>query len=216
MYFSKRNHDIFYEHSYFGPLEVCSENGDAICKEDLELWPEPEKNWQRGHGAIELTDGVIEVGEGFFDIFNNLKTIIIHRSVTHIGVTDTLKELFAKNKVTVRGWYGTYAQQFAKENGLKFSQADIMVGWNDGASKYYHTKLTIQFDPRPGRAPKLIYDDFCPGISAGNNGGGTYTNTLPKDYFNDMTLAEFTRIFKDYAKDIEKNDDLKWFFEHKK
>ncbi len=52
-------------------------------------------------GGFELTEGVTDVEEGFFDNIPNLMQIMIAPSVKHIGVTDKTKEIFAGDHAIV-------------------------------------------------------------------------------------------------------------------
>lgn len=210
MYFSNNNEKVTYSYIYGHPLEVEVEGGGKVCKEDTILWGNPPKNWSKEHSQIELTDGITEVGEGFLDVFTNMKRLIIHQSVTSIGVTEFLQKQMLKKKVVVCGWAGTYAEQFAKENGLKFMQADIVVGWYNDEAHGTNTKMTLSFT-NIGR-PYLTFDDFTSGISAGNCGGGTYTRDLDSSFPKGVDCQKFAEMYPRFREPILKNKDLEMYF----
>ena len=49
----------------------------------------------------------------------------------------------------------------------------------------------------------------CPGISAGNNGGGTLRHDLPEDFYKGGSITDFARHFGDcYTDQILHNEAL--------
>ena len=209
MYFSNFNEKITYSNHWGGELDVCGEG--RVCKEDLDVFPVLRKNWRNEHWCLRLEKGITEVGAGFLEAFKNLAVLVIHYSVQSIEMTPALETLLRKNKVVIRGWYDSYGERFALENGLAFLHSDIMVGWADDEAHYTHTRLEIRFND-DGK-PYAFYDDYCPGISAGNNGGGTYTQEIAEDFFVGQTLESFAKFKPRFSADILQNEDLKYFFE---
>ena len=209
MYFSEFNKKITYESHWGGILDVCGEG--KVCKEDLTVSYARDEKWRKDFSTINLTKGITGVGAGFLEAFQNMGTLVIHYSVKSIEMTPALKSLLKKNKVVVRGWYDSFGERFARENELRFIHADILVGWAHDEEHYTNTRLEIRFDEK-GK-PYRFYDDICPGISAGNNGGGTYTRELDEDFYVGETLESFAEWLQRFSKDILKNDDLKYFFE---
>jgi len=138
-----------------------------------------------------------------------MEELRIHFTVKSIATTPALQTLLKKNKVVVRGWYDSFGERFAQENGLKFLHANIEVGWAHDEAHYTNTRMEIRFD-ETGK-PYAFYDDICPGISAGNNGGGTYTQDIPEDFFVGQTLESFAESKPRFRDDILKNEDLKYF-----
>lgn len=204
MYFSKHNENVTFSYTYGSALEV--EAKGSVCKEDTDVEPCSNKNWAKEHYRIELSEGITEVGAGFLDVFVNMEELIIHRSVKNIEVTPQLKKIL--NNVTIRGWRKTYAEKFAGQYGLKFLQADIMVGWH--RTDYSNTKLTIRF--KNDGTPYLEYDEYTSGISAGNCGGGTYTRDIEPDFYKSETLESFANRLPGYHDVILKNKDLAHLF----
>ena len=132
-------------------------------------------------GGFELTDGVTDVEEGFFDNIPNLTQIMIAPSVKHIGVTDKTKEIFAKNGVFVRGKFDTYAEQFAREYGICFVHANIELACTGDYFEHGNYLITLRMFP-DGTA-KIHQDCRCQGSSAGSVGGGECDVDLPNDFY---------------------------------
>lgn len=208
MYFSNHNENITFSTTWGGLLEVCGKG--AVVKEDAEVNPGKSQDmWDRGLD-VSLTDGITSVGPGFLEHFTRMRQLIIHYSVKDIAMTKELKALLKKNRVLVRGWFDSYGERFAKENGLRFLHTDLFVGWDCDEDHYTHTKLTIRFNP-DGTVTRQ-YDDYCPGISAGNNGGGTWEAELESDFYVNETLQGFAERLPRFTQVILKNKDLAYFF----
>ena len=209
MYFSNFNKNITYSTVWGGELTV--EGQGAVKKEDTNVSPGSLKDLQKYH-IIRLDNGITSVGPGFLETFGNMQGLIICRSVKSIAMTPALSALLQRNRVLVRGWKNTLADRFAADNGLPFLQADILIGWSGLDAHYTNTKLTLRF--REKGNPFLEFDDYCPGISAGNNGGGTYTRELDKGALNGMTLQSFADRLPRFQEPILKNQDLNWFLKN--
>ena len=87
---------------------------------------------------------------------------------------------------------------------------DIEIGWFHDEEHYMNTKLTMCF--RDDGVPYLRYEDFCPGISAGNSMGGTYERELPEGFPKGWTLEEFAESRPRYHDLILENKALKEYF----
>lgn len=209
MNFSKFNKDITYSFTYGHPLEVCGKG--KVCEQDLDVQYDGGKGrrWADEYPRVEFEKGITGVGEGFLDGFRNLTDIIIPRTVKSIGVTPELKKLLQKNKVVVHGWYDSYGEKFAAENGLRFVHADFIVGWYRDEEHYMSTRLEIRFTDE-GKAYRF-YDDICPGISAGSNGGGTYERELDEDWFVGEDLESIAEWLTRFKESILKNEDLDYY-----
>ena len=207
MYFSDFNKNITYETTWGEGLKVCGRG--KVQKEDTRVSPGSIKDLIQ-YSCITRDKGITEVGAGFLETFVKLDCLVINRSVRKIAQSAELKALLKRNNVLIRGWKNTYADSFARENGLAFLQADIELGWSH--SEYTNTKLSLCFRRKGG--PYLEFEDFCSGISAGNNGGGTYTRELGKGYFSGMTPKEFAELYPYFSAGILKNDDFAWFLKN--
>lgn len=208
MYFSNFNNKITYSNEWGGVLHVCGEG--TVVKEDTSVSPGSFKDLLE-YKTLQFDQGITSVGAGFIEKFKDVHCLIICRSVKSIGVSVELRSMLGRNSVLVRGWKGTFAERFSSENGLLFRQADIMIGWSHG--DYCNTKLTLRFPEKGG--PYFEYDDYCSGISAGNNGGGTYTREIEKGFFDGMSLGAFAECLPRFSGPILKNADLDWFLKHR-
>ena len=206
---SANNPKIEYSTNWRYALEVLGKG--RVCEKDLDRQGDKpgDRAWTGEYTGVEFTKGITEVGPGFLEAFPALQYIIIHYNVQSIAVTPQLKALLKKNHVLVRGWYDSFGERFAREHGLKFIHADIEVGWAHDEEHYTNTRMEIRFDDK-GK-PYAFYDDICPGISAGNNGGGTYTQDIPEDFYKGETLESFAEWKKRFRNDILKNKDLAYF-----
>lgn len=212
MYFSNHNKHITFSFTYGGPLEVETDAKGPVCKEDTDVSPSPDKNWTNKYYSIQLTKGITEAEPGFLEQFKKMNCLIIDRTVKKIAETEELKNLLKKNKVLIRGAYDTYAEQFAKNNGLKFLHSDIFLVVDTCEERYENTFMTLRFFPN-GKAD-IHYNVFCPGISAGNNGGGEYARELPEDFYVGYTIETFADRFPERLRDaLLKNEELKLFLQ---
>lgn len=211
MNFSRNNKKITYSHTWGGPLEVCGKG--KVCEGDLDVEYDGGKGrrWTDEYYGVEFGKGITEVGPGFLEGFRNLEYVVIPYTLRSIAVTPQLKSLLKQNRVLVRGWYDSYGERFAKENGLAFRHADILVGWARDEEHMTNTRLEIRFN-EAGK-PYRFYDDICPGWAASNNGGGTYERELDPDFYVGETLESMAEWFKRFRNDILKNDDLRYYLE---
>lgn len=131
--------------------------------------------------GFELEQGVTDVEAGFFDHIPHLVRIMTAPSVKSIGITEKTKEIFAKNDTVIEGEFDTYAERFAKENGLKFVHTDIKLAQTGDYSQQGIDIITLElFDNGSAR---IHQDCRCAGISAGNTGGGECDIKLPNDFY---------------------------------
>jgi hypothetical protein len=94
---------------------------------------------------------------------------------------------------------------------MKPVPCDIEIGWFHSEEFHMNTKLTLRF--RFDGKPYLEYEDFCPGISAGNSMGGTYERPLPEGFPKGWTLEEFAESRPRYHDAILENEKLKKYFQ---
>lgn len=167
-------------------------------------------HWIDGYRGVEFRKGITEVGPGFLESFPQLDYIVIHYSVESIAVTPALAAWLRERNVRIRGWFDSYGERFAREHGLRFRHADIVVGWARDEEHQTSTRLEIRFN-EDGK-PYRFYDDICPGWAASNNGGGTYERELDEDFYEGETLESFAEWFTRFRTDILKNEDLAYYF----
>lgn len=207
MYHSNHNHDITYFFTWGKPVLI--EGKGSVCKEDTDIGKE---NWTQEYTRLHLKDGITEVKTGFLESFAVLKELIIDKSVTSIEMTDELREMLKNNSVTIRGGYNTYAENFAKANGLPFIHKDIYIGIRRNEEHQESRTVTLHFDTS-GKMD-LLYEDFCQGISAGNTMGGEFTRDMPEGFHKGCTIEEFADMMPEaYYEQILKNKELKEFLD---
>lgn len=207
MYHSNHNRDITYFFTWGKPVLI--EGKGAVCKEDTDIGKE---NWTQEYTRLHLKDGITEVKTGFLESFAILKELIIDKSVTNIEMTNELHEMLKNNSVTIRGAYNTYAENFAKENGLPFIHKDIYIGIRRNEEHQESRTVTLHFDT--SGQMNLLYEDFCQGISAGNTMGGEFTRDMPEEFHKGCTIEEFADMMSEaYSEQILKNKELKEFLD---
>lgn len=201
MSISKNNKNISFDHTWGGPLQVCGKG--TVHAKDLEADHD-------GYRGVAFCKGITEVGPGVLEAFPQLDYIVIHYSVKAIAVSPELAATLRKRKVLVRGWYDSYGERFAREHGLEFRHADIVVGWAHDEEHDTRTRLEIRFNEQ-GK-PYRFYDDICTGWAASNNGGGTYERELDENFYEGETLETFAEWFTRFRDDILRNEDLSYYF----
>ncbi len=207
MYHSKHNQNITYFFTWGKPVLI--EGNCAICKEDTDIGKE---NWTKEYTRLYFKDGITEVKKGFLESFVMLRELVIDSTVKNIEMTEELRKLLKKNCVIIRGCYGTYAEEFAQENGLTFIHKDIYLGIRRNEEHSESRTITLHFDESGQMS--LLYEDFCQGISAGNTMGGEFTRDLPEQFHKDCSLEEFADMMPGaYFEQIMKNKELEAFLD---
>ena len=142
--------------------------------------------------AFTLENGITDVEIGFFDSFPTLMKLSVADTVKSIALTDQAKNTFRKNRVLIFGSFDSYAEKFARENKLRFLHFDIeLARCGDYFDREGVDIITLELFTS-GKA-RVRQENFCQGSSAGNNGGGEKSFSLPRDFY--MTHSQ-----KDIAK----------------
>lgn len=142
--------------------------------------------------TFTLESGVTDVEIGFFDSFPTLRMLYISDTVNNIALTDKARKAFKKNKVLIIGGFDTYAERFAREYKLRFLHDDIeLARVGEYSTREGVDIITLELFTS-GKA-RIKQANYCPGSSAGNNGGGEMSFYLPRDFY-------ITRSQKDIAK----------------
>ena len=211
MNFSLFNKAIEYSFTWGGPLKVLGEG--KVCEGDLDVKYDQGKGrrWTDEYIGVAFDKGITEVEAGFLEGFPNLEYVVIPYTLQSIEVTPKLKAMLQQKNVLIRGWYDSYGERFAQENGLAFRHANIIVGWTRDEEHDTSTRLEIRFNEE-GK-PYRFYDDVSSGWAASNSGGGTYERELDEDFFVGETLESFADWFERFRDAILKNDDLKYYLE---
>ena len=210
MFFSKRNEKTVYINHYSGLLEVEGEG--VLLKEDAEVWPGGEKNWQDDYDVLSVKEGITGLGEGYRDACRRIGCLSLSRTVEEVASTPQLDQALRRKKVLIRGEYDTFAERFAREKRLKFLHCDIPLAEDDIGDHYEHDIITLRFHTRG--APDIHYNCFTPGSSAGSYGGGEYARELPKDFYVGRTVEEFAATFPERLRDqLTSNGMLRRFLD---
>ena len=162
---------------------------------------------------FQLDDDIKRVEKGFLECIPHLEELAIGLSVEEIGVSPEADKLMHHNHVIIRGDFDTYAEEFAKQHHLGFVPMDFEITRNgDVDTKYGLDILTIEFYTKE---VNLRMDNFCPGSSAGNYGGGTIDKKIPVNFYKDpdaiTKIAELS--WRSFSDGIRNSDRLKNFVE---
>ena len=142
--------------------------------------------------TFTLESGITDVETDFFDRFPTLNVLYISDTVKNIALTKNARKAFMKNSVLIIGSFDTYAERFAKENKLRFLHTDIeLARVGEYSTREGIDVITLELFTS-GKA-RVKQANYCPGSSAGNNGGGEIDFYLPRDFY--MTHSQ-----KDIAK----------------
>ena len=167
MNFSLFNKKIEYSFTWGRPLKVLGEG--KVCERDLDVKYDQGKGrrWTEEYVGVEFDKGITGVEAGFLEGFPNLKYVVIPYTLRSIEVTPKLKAMLQQKNVLVRGWYDSYGERFARENGLAFRHADIVVGWTRDEEHDTSTRLEIRFNEKGCR--RLRHSVGCAGRYPGTN-----------------------------------------------
>ncbi len=162
---------------------------------------------------VELTikDGFTQAEAGFFDYFPTLAVLTLPKTMKKIPLTETAAQHFRENGTLICGTFDSYAETFAREQKLRFLHEDIeLARVGDAHSDIGIDIVSLQLFTT-GK-PCLNQKNFCPGISAGNNGGGEVNVFLPRDFYGTLPQKEIAaRCWGRCRAAIEKNRELSVF-----
>ena len=207
--------------------------GDGIFKEsDLLYFQKPDaiideykKKHGRCPGSISLLlkysrgygseTGYTGIDTAFLEKLATLKELIMPDTITHIDLTPTLERIFRDNDTLIRGPFDSYAESFAKENGLRFRPADFIFADFEDTRWHEYTVMTLIFK-RSGSV-EIKETSSSPGSSAGNTFGGSFTHSLPRDFYMIQTAEQIAERFnKDAREAIVADGRLAAFIEKAK
>ncbi len=191
MYFSNRNDKTVYINHYSGLLEVEGE-GD-LCREDTDVFPATDGDWAKEYDVLDVKEGFTALREGFLDAFPDISCLILARTVESVATTPEIDKRLRKNKVLIRGEYDTFAEEFAREKGLKFLHCDIHLADDNDETHHEFDIITLRF--HPNGSADIHYNCFTPGSSAGSYGGGEVANKLPRNFYSGCDLEAFADHF---------------------
>ena len=171
-----------------GKIGFDAGGGSVLRKSDMAFWMnQPERTDRRGI-CFELSEEVQEVEQGFFQLVPTICELRILGPKSTIFLSEEDAELFRRNDVLIRGAFGSAAERFAKEYRLRFLHADTVLARSGDYFERGIDTITLCFY-HDGSA-YINQDCKCPGISAGNVGGGEDDIALPDDFYMTMTPEE--------------------------
>lgn len=126
-----------------GAFEGCSlltlltlgENVETIGGDAFAICPLAE--------SVDIFNETVSIGSGAFSFSENLKIITIPDSVTVIGDGALV---LCDNEITVKGYTGSFAEEYAKENSIRFvsiGKVSLKTGDVNGDGKVDTTDLTL-------------------------------------------------------------------------
>ena len=158
--------------------------------------------------TFTLETGVIDVEIGFFDCFPTLRTLYISDTVRNIALTENARKAFIKNSVLIIGLFDTYAERFARENKLRFLHDDIELARVGEYSTHERIDIITLELFTSGKA-RIKQANYCPGSSAGNNGGGEMSFYLPRDFYMTRSQNDIAKMcWGSCSEAIIKNNDF--------
>lgn len=159
--------------------------GKVLKQSDMKHWfGSPALTSPRGV-CFELGEEIEYVEPDFFEILPTINEIRVLNPECVIMLSPEAEALIKKNNVLMRGKFGAAAEKFARKYGLRFLPLDTVIA---SAGDYYDRGVDIISLCFYDDGSAYIHQDCrCPGISAGNTGGGELSFDLPKDFYLTMT-----------------------------
>ena len=191
-----------------GRNSFSASDGEILCTESLKRVSELYDLEAPEGVAFTLESGVADVETGFFDRFPTLRTLYISDTVKNIALTENARKAFAKNSVLIISRFDTYAERFARENKLRFLHDDIELArvW-EYSNREGIDIITLELFTS-GKA-RIKQANYCPGSSAGNNGGGEMSFYLPRDFYMTRSQNDIAKMcWRSCTEAITKNHEL--------
>lgn len=162
--------------------------GTILRKEDMSYWENSPKRTDPMGVAIGLGDDVELVESSFFETVPTISAIWMENPKCKLQMTDEVVKLLRANRVLLRGFYNSTAEEYARQYHLRFLLLDVPLA---SVGDYYERGIdiiTLRF--YEDGSPYIHQDCRCQGISAGSVGGGETSFDLPKDFYLTMTPKE--------------------------
>ena len=166
----------------------------------------------RGYGS---ETGFTGIDTAFLEKLATLKELILPDTITHIDLTPTLEKIFRDNDTLIRGSFDSFAERIATGNGLRFRPADFIFADFEDTRWREFTVMTLIF--KRNGSVEIEETSSSPGSSAGNTFGGSFTHSLPCDFYMTQTAEEIAKRFdKDAREAIVSDGRLAGFIEKAK
>ena len=197
-------HEIRYYTRGRGLLEFAGTG--ELRREDSDELLSSDTKWADIITTIKVSDGITGIGEGIFERFNALGTIMLSRTVETISATPELITTLKEKNVTIRSEYDTCAEEFAKANDLQFLHCDIPIAEDNNEKYHERDEITLRF--HADSAPDILHDVYSTGSSAGNYGGGCVASELPENFYAGCTIEKFADNFPERIRDQIMNNEM--------
>ena len=187
----------------------CAQGEGILCKSDMSFWNGSPKLTDPRGVTFEIEEGVTEVEEGFFDMFPTLVRLDLPGSIKSLPLSDKSREIFRRNGVVISGEFDSFAESFAREQGLSFIHSDIELARAGNYFEHGADIVTLRF--RNG-TPQLRQESFCQGSSAGSSGGGEETVPLRSDFYKTLSQNDIADMCRGSCyKKVKENPKLAKF-----
>ena len=166
----------------------------------------------RGYGS---DTGYTGIDTAFLEKLETLKELVLPETVTDIDLTPKLEGILRRNGTLIRGPFDSFAERFAKEQDLHFRPADFVFA--DFEDTRWHESTTMKLIFRRNGDVVIKENSSSPGSNAGNTFGGSFTHSLPRDFYMTQTVEEIAERFsKDAIEAIISDGRLASFIENAK
>ena len=148
--------------------------------------------------------GYTSIDPAFLENLKTLKELILPPSVTSIDLTPALREMLCRNETLIRGTFDSYAEELAKELGLRYRPSDFVFAeyFFEPAQEYTAMKLIFT---RSG-AVYVSEDISSPGSSSSHTYGGSFTYPLRRDFYKHKTAEQIAGLFRPTLREATVND----------
>ena len=148
--------------------------------------------------------GFTGIEPSFLEKLETLKELVLPGSITRIDLTPGVEKILRDNDTLIRGAFDSFAESFAKENGLRFRPADFIFADFEDTRWRESTTLKLIFK-RSGNV-EIKETSVSPGSNAGNTFGGSFTHSLPRDFYKTLTAAAIAGRFSGDAREAIVSD----------
>ena len=218
MFFSRHNEHVILSGYFPGPYTLYGDvlavgvtydckRRQALCMEDILTSHCNPKEYK----TLVIEKDICRIEPGVIELFSNLKDLIVEADLKKIECTPELEALLKKNDVVLRGRFNSPAEKLAKRLDLRFIHKNIFLALVHYEEHHESVDLTLCF--QKDEPPFLWRDYKCPGISAGNTGGGTVRDDLPEDFYAGCDAARFADEFVGvvFEEQVRNNKELDAF-----
>ena len=181
----------------------CAYGEGELGKSDLSFWMNLPERTDGSKRVLEMEEGVTSVEQGFFELLPAITRIDLPKSLKSLNLNENELALFKKNEMTLCGEFDSYAERFARENGLHFIHSDIPFGSEGDYYAHGSQRITLRF--RIDGSAYLYYESFSQGSSAGSSFGMEDRIELKSDFYKTMSQKDIADKCPGGVYDLVKN-----------